>query len=136
MFGRGRAAPFRLNGLYHDADMPGRDVVTNERWAVAPSFSLGLGTSTRATFLYQHMAQDNVPDYGIPWVPANTNPLLRDYSDKAPPVDFDNFYGLQDYDTVIDKSYLYLVVVIHLIIALATLIFSIETPMNGTSVLR
>lgn len=89
---------FRLNGLYHDSDMPGREVVTNERWAVAPSFSLGLGASTRFTLLYQHMSQDNVPDYGVPWVPANTNPLLANYSNQAPPVDFSNFYGLRNYD--------------------------------------
>jgi len=89
---------FRLNGLYHDADMPGRNEVTNERWALAPSFSWGLGTQTRVTLQYQHMTQDNVPDYGIPWVPANTNAVLSAYSDKAAPVDYKNFYGLRDYD--------------------------------------
>ncbi len=88
----------RLNGLWHDADMPGRDIVTNERWAVAPAVSFGIGQPTQFTVLYQHMEQDNVPEYGIPWVPANTNPALAAYSDKAPPVSFENFYGLKGYD--------------------------------------
>lgn len=89
---------FRLNGLWHDADVPGRDEVTNERWAVAPSVTFGLGTPTRFSLLYQHMSQDNVPDYGIPWVPANTNAVLAPYSNQAPPVSFENFYGLRGYD--------------------------------------
>ena len=92
------SAAIRLNGLYDDSDTPGRDEVTNERWAVAPSFTYGLGTSTRISLLYQHMTQDNLPDYGIPWVPANTNSALANYSNQAPPVRFSNFYGLRDYD--------------------------------------
>lgn len=92
------SSSLRLNALYHDSDMPGRDEVTNERWAVAPAFSYGLGTNTRLTVQYQHMTQDNVPDYGVPWVPANTNPLLAAYSNQAPPIDYDNFYGLRNYD--------------------------------------
>lgn len=92
------SAAVRLNGVYHDADTPGRNEVTGERWGIAPSFTFGLGTPTRITLLYQHMTQDNVPDYGIPWVPANTNAFLGNYSNQAPPVNFDNFYGLRDYD--------------------------------------
>lgn len=88
----------RLNGLWHEADAPGRDVVESKRWAIAPGFTYGLGTQTRATLMFQHMSQDNVPDYGIPWVPANTNPALAQYSNQAPPVDFGNFYGLRNYD--------------------------------------
>jgi catecholate siderophore receptor len=91
-------AAVRLNGFYHDADTPGRDEVTSERWGIAPSFTYGLGTATRISLLYQHLNQDNVPDYGIPWVPNNTNPALANYSNQAPPVPFSNFYGLRDYD--------------------------------------
>ena len=68
----------RLNGVYHDQDIPGRDHVENERWGIAPSIAFGLGTDTRFTLSYMHLAQDNVPDYGIPWVPRNStaNPFL------------------------------------------------------------
>ena len=89
----------RLNGLWHDAGVPGRDVVEEKRWAINPSVAFGLGTPTRVTFDYIHMEQDNVPQYGIPWVPAgNTNAVLSRYVNKASPVDFSNFYGLEDYD--------------------------------------
>lgn len=91
----------RLNGMWHDAEVPGRDEVENERWGVAPSVAFGLGTPTRVTFSYFHLDQDNLPDYGIPWVPAgNTNAVLAAHTDEAPPVDFSNFYGLtrRDYE--------------------------------------
>ncbi len=90
----------RLTAMFTDADTPGRDEVASRRWGVSPSLSLGLGTPTRLTVAYSHLDQDNQPDYGLPWVPANTNPALAAYSDQAPPVDFSNYYGLttRDYE--------------------------------------
>lgn len=89
----------RLNALWHDADIPGRDVVTDQRWGVAPSIAFGLDTPTRLTLSYFHLDQDNMPGYGIPWVPdSNPNPALAAYINEAPPVDFSNFYGLKDRD--------------------------------------
>lgn len=90
-------AAFRVNAMWNDADTPGRDAVTNQRWGVAPSLAFGLGTPTRVTLDYTHLNQDNVPDYGIPWVP-NANIPMRAYADQAPPVDFRNFYGLTSRD--------------------------------------
>lgn len=92
-------AALRLNGLYHTQDIPGRDHVEDERWGVAASLAFGLGTDTRLTLSYLHLEQDNVPDYGIPWVPAtNTDPRLISSRDKAPPVSYDSFYGILDRD--------------------------------------
>ena len=98
--GRLDGAAFRLNAMWNDADTPGRDAVTNQRWGIAPSLAFGLGTPTRVALDYTHLGQDNVPDYGIPWVP-NANVPLRAYADAAPPVSFRNFYGLtsRDYET-------------------------------------
>ena len=90
-------AAVRINGLWNQADVPGRDEVNNERWGVAPSLAFGLGTPTRVTVSYAHLDQDNLPDYGLPWVPP-TNVPLAEYADQPPPVDFDNFYGLLDRD--------------------------------------
>ena len=87
----------RLNAMWTQADTPGRDAVANERWGIAPSITFGLGTPTRVTLSYSHLAQDNISDYGIPWVPP-TNVPLAEYADKPAPVDFDNFYGLTDRD--------------------------------------
>ena len=57
---------FRLNVLWQDRGVPGRDEVEHESRAVAPSLALGLGTPTRVTLGAQIMRQDNLPDYGIP----------------------------------------------------------------------
>lgn len=65
-------AAFRLNAMYHDQDIPDRDHVNNQRWGVAPSLAFGLGTDTRFYLSYSHLDQDNVPDYGIPFVPRNS----------------------------------------------------------------
>jgi catecholate siderophore receptor len=88
---------FRFNAMWTDAETPGRDVVTSQRWAVAPSLAVGIGTPTRVTLSYSHLDQDNMPDYGIPWVPA-TNIPLRAHAEQPPPVDFSNFYGLRSRD--------------------------------------
>ncbi|GAA4753504.1 TonB-dependent siderophore receptor PiuA [Sphingomonas daechungensis] len=97
--GVGSGAALRLNLMYHDADVPGRDHVKTKRWGIAPSIALGLGTSTRAILSYVRIEGDNQPDYGIPFVP-NTNVALPEYHDKPAPVSYDNYYGLtkRDYE--------------------------------------
>ena len=100
-------AAVRLNAMWTDTGVPGRHLVESQRWGVAPSIAIGLGTPTRATVSYFHLGQDNLPEYGIPWVPANTNPELSEHSNSRPPVDQSNFYGLttRDYeDTVTDMG--------------------------------
>jgi catecholate siderophore receptor len=84
----------RLNGMWTETEIAGRDVVEDKRWGIAPSLAFGLGTPTRVTLTYLHLDQDNLPGYGIPWVPTNSGPLAA-YGNKAAPVDFSNFYGLK-----------------------------------------
>jgi catecholate siderophore receptor len=93
----GERSAFRMNALAHHSGVAGRDVVKNGRWGLAPTLALGLATPTRVTLSYFKLEQDNVPDYGIPWVPA-TNNVLVDYRDRAAPVDRDTFYGLRSRD--------------------------------------
>ncbi len=88
---------FRLNLLAHNGGVAGRDVVEYERWGVAPSLSFGLGTPTTWTLSYFKLKQDNISDYGIPWVPA-TNNVLVDYRDKPAPVPRNTFYGFRNRD--------------------------------------
>jgi catecholate siderophore receptor len=90
-------AAFRFNAMWTDADTPGRDEVTSERWGVAPSVAFGLNGPTRVTASFSHLDQANLPDYGIPWVPAANVPL-RAYAEQPAPVDFSNFYGLTSRD--------------------------------------
>lgn len=80
------AANVRVAAMYTSAGVPGRDVVHNESWGVAPSLAFGMGKPSRFTLGYQHLAQNNVPDYGLPWAALDAG------------VDQSNFYGLEGYD--------------------------------------
>ena len=93
----GDSAAFRLNLLGHHSGVAGRDIVKFERWGAAPSLTWGLGKPTRATISYYKLKQDNISDYGIPWVP-NTNNALVEFRDKPAPVPRDTFYGLRNRD--------------------------------------
>lgn len=95
--GLGERTAFRLNLLAHDSGVAGRDVVGEERWGVAPSLAFSLGARTRLTLSYFHLQQDNVSDYGIPWVPVTNNALVE-YRDQPAPVPRNTFYGFKDRD--------------------------------------
>jgi catecholate siderophore receptor len=82
------AAAFRINAMFGASDVPGRDVVHNSSWGVAPSLAFGIGKPSRFSVAYQYVQQDNIPDYGLPWAAL----------DATPAVDQSNFYGLEDYD--------------------------------------
>lgn len=93
----GESSAFRINLLGHSDEVNGRDAVENKRWGVAPSLSFGLGTDTVTSISLFHLEQDNIPDYGLPWVPG-TNTALPDSQNGPAPVDRSNFYGLLDRD--------------------------------------
>jgi catecholate siderophore receptor len=64
-----------------------RDEVTYRRYGVAPTLAFGIDTPTRLTLSYFKEEENNLPDYGIPFIdgaPAN--------------VDRNNYYGLVNYD--------------------------------------
>ena len=93
----GDSLAFRLNLLGHHSGVAGRDVVKFERWGLAPSLTWGLGKPTRATISYYKLKQDNISDYGIPWVPVTNNALVE-FRDRPAPVPRDTFYGLRNRD--------------------------------------
>lgn len=94
----GSGTAFRVNAMWTDNKVPGRNAVEGQRWGIAPSLGIGIGTPTRVNVGYFHLGQDNLPEYGLPWVPANTNPELAQYANGTPPVDQSNFYGLRTRD--------------------------------------
>jgi catecholate siderophore receptor len=98
---------FRLNMLWQDSGVPGRDEVHLESRAVAPSLALGVGTPTRVTLAAQIMRQDNVPDYGIPGAAWLEEPLTPTTVRASAPVDQSNYYGSAgyDYDKARQNSY-------------------------------
>lgn len=59
---------FRLNVFSDRGNVEGRDVLERNRWGVAPTLTLGLGTATRATLSYLHVDSEAIPDGGIPGV--------------------------------------------------------------------
>jgi catecholate siderophore receptor len=100
-------ASFRLNAMWMESEVANRDFVEYQRWGVAPSLAFGFGDNTKVTLSYFHMEEDNLPDYGLPWVPSTQLVLPRSYWNKPAPVSFSNFYGLlaRDYEeTVTDMG--------------------------------
>ncbi|BCU75811.1 TonB-dependent siderophore receptor [Luteolibacter sp. LG18] len=95
-----QGAAFRVNGMYHTQDTPGRDHVDQERWGIAPSIAFGLDTETRWTLSYFYLGQDNTPDNGLPWVPRTSN--NTGLTPGIPAVDFNNWYGVlnRDYEKI------------------------------------
>ncbi|RMB36628.1 catecholate siderophore receptor [Sphingomonas sp. PP-F2F-G114-C0414] len=61
-------AAFRIEGMWHDQDVAGRDAIWAKRWGIAPSFAVGLGTPTRLTASLYHMESSELPDSGIPYL--------------------------------------------------------------------
>jgi len=78
----GASSAFRLNLMAHHSEVADRDNAKSDRWGVAPSLALGLGSPTRMLVSYLHQSANDVPDYGIPW-----------FKGKPAPVDRTNFYG-------------------------------------------
>lgn len=76
---------FRLNLMDHFNNVAGRDIAENRRFGIAPSLAFGLGSPTRLTISYLHQNENNIPDYGIPYI--NSRPAA---------VDSSNFYGFKD----------------------------------------
>ena len=102
----GDSTAFRINALSTEGGVAGRDKVDKEMNALAATLSFGLDTPVRWTFAAEYQDQDNLPDYGLPWV-FNTkaysnrswHPSLANREGKTPSKSlFDNFYGNKDRD--------------------------------------
>jgi catecholate siderophore receptor len=74
---------FRVNFMGHREEIVDRDEVEELRMGIAPSVTFGLGTSTQLTVSYFLQHEDNIPDYGLPYLFG-----------KPPDVPRENFYGL------------------------------------------
>src|SRR5690606_10455770 len=93
----GDSSALRLNAMWQDSDVPGRDHVNNSRYGFAPSLGFGLNGDTRVWLNLLYVKQDNVPDGFVPtlglpyWVPQ---PGLENLAGHT--VDPKNFYGTRD----------------------------------------
>jgi catecholate siderophore receptor len=96
----------RLDAFRQYNEVADRDFVYDNRWGVAPSLAFGLGTPTRVTLSYLHQREDDLPDYGFPFVNAaavkvGTFPVSQ--LNQPAPLPSSNFYGLiyRDQETAI-----------------------------------
>ena len=107
----GDHAALRIEGLWHDQDVAGRDSIWQKRWGFAPSVTLGLGTPTRLTASYYYLENHELPDSGLPYLytianapgtgEIHTRPALgrvTTISGQSGIVERSNFYGLTDRD--------------------------------------
>lgn len=101
----GDMAAIRLNGMFHDADVPGRDAINYHRWGISPSAALGLGTPTRAFLNYYHLESDDLPDAGTPFERVAAQITSADQLRVGPAevvngqaVRRENFYGVSNRD--------------------------------------
>ena len=91
-------AAVRVNVLWQDGGVAGRDYTQRESKAIAPSIAFGLNTATRAAVSGQIMRQDNLADYGLPAAASPIGPLTPTSVIAAAPVDQETYYGSPDYD--------------------------------------
>lgn len=90
------SAAFRLNLLLEDSGVAGREHAEKDSWGLAPSIAFGLGSETRAIFAYEHVEQNDRPDWGIPGAAFKD---MDRYDPSTSGADRDAFYGLaSDYD--------------------------------------
>ena len=64
-----------------------RDQVHYQSYGVAPTVSVGIDTPTRLTLSYYKQEENNLPDYGIPFIDGAPADVARS-----------NYYGLANYD--------------------------------------
>jgi len=104
----------RLNAMWHDQDVAGRDAIYQKRWGVAPSVTIGMDGPTKLTLAYYHLDTDELPDSGIPFLyvctatlcnaPAGnvtTTPALGDIttaSGATGHVSRNSYYGIKSRD--------------------------------------
>lgn len=98
----GDDAALRMDAMWQDSDVPGRDRVNQSRWGVAPSLGWNLSGDTKVWLNLLHVEQDNIPDGFVPtiglpsWLPQ---PGLEQLAGH--PVDPSNYYGSPlDHDNV------------------------------------
>lgn len=86
----------RINALFEDSGVAGRETAEKKSWGFAPSVAFGLGTDIRATLAYEHIEMNDRPDWGVP---GATRSDMQTYNPLTTGASRDNFYGLlSDFD--------------------------------------
>ncbi|MBB5035580.1 TonB-dependent receptor [Prosthecobacter vanneervenii] len=99
----GDHSALRLNGMWNSNDVAGRDNIFQSRYGIGASLALGLETDTRFTLNYMRQEENNLPDFGLPFVPTNGTfvggyAYLNSFANQIAPVSFDTSYARRNYD--------------------------------------
>jgi catecholate siderophore receptor len=76
----------RINAMGDESGVAERDYAEIRRYGVAPSISFGLNSKTPTSLSYVHLGEDDVPDYGLPWL----------FNQVAPGVNRRSYFGFHD----------------------------------------
>jgi catecholate siderophore receptor len=77
----------RLNGMWQDAGVAGRDEVFDNRWGGALAMFWKPSAVFKITADYYHLNLDALPDWGVPWDSANRRPFTESGVKRT------NYYG-------------------------------------------
>lgn len=75
----------RINGLWHDAEVAGRDNIWNRRWGAAAALAFQPTDRVDINVDYYHLSTDGMPDWGVPFDARIQRPFN---------VPRENFYGV------------------------------------------
>ncbi len=80
----------RINAVYHENDIPGRDVEDYKRWGIAPAITIGIDGPTSLTIQAEHLDDKAMPQYGLRYY-ANAGGFLPEF-------DRSGYYGFANLD--------------------------------------
>jgi catecholate siderophore receptor len=83
----GDHAAARLNLMEQRFGTADRDDVLTRSYGIAPTVAIGINTPTTLTLSYLHQNENDIPDYGIPFIDGSPAAVNRR-----------NYYGLVNYD--------------------------------------
>ena len=81
----------RVTGMVNDQDLVGRDGVKSDRWGIASSLGMGIGTDKTWYLNYFHQSNDRTPDYGIPMIGRSAVSVREPLTEFGVPRG--NYYG-------------------------------------------
>ncbi len=87
----GDGVAVRLNAVYHENEVPGRQVEYFQRWGVAPAITFGIDGPTSVTLQYEHLDDEGMPQYGLRYYP--------DLGGFIEPFNTEGYYGFANVDT-------------------------------------
>ncbi|MFZ2998167.1 TonB-dependent receptor [Sphingobium sp.] len=86
----------RINAVYHENDVPGRDVEDYKRWGIAPAITIGIDGPTSLTIQGEYLDDKAMPQYGLRYY-ANNGGFLSDF-------DREGYYGFANLDKQNSKT--------------------------------